>query len=589
MQPGRRHTPPPLPQAAGSFAVRPLLAGLLDKVALLACVAAGEPGALDMLQQVLAAAGLGSSPARRAVFLAKGYGFQADAASAATAATAATAAAARDPLASKQQSYLRRGACQLLRASHPPAIGTALHTFGPGFARWVKWASLRLYEVPYGEDVPLWAALRQVSRIRDAGVRDSAASEAAIEDADVVLRLELGECGKLGFKSVIPTAEEVVAKAEHDPGSLSLVLDHVRASLLLALGRPGAAGDFNAPEKILPCFRLLNDAAPWLAAGARPCRFCRAREREHFFCVHAEQLEAAFSRFHPGRRLSGPCTGCERCGTGAVAVAESVATSFTAQVALALRREFAPARVSLPALAKWGPPGRPIDDVGIPFPSPRSTLAPRRRRFVGSLSGRQHLADESDEEEDSDEEVGEGEAEDEQAPFAHPPTPPAVPVPAPPAPQPAEQQPAEPVQLQAFAAVAVRAVSAALAAYDCPTSDPRHGATLCLCTWEAICRLYRVGALSDKQQSRVRSLLCEAAAAVLPVPAGQAPIQGEALERRLAEVQDAEAAAVQRDWQQRQAAEAGEQQQQQQQAGSSGGAWGGGAAAAAAAGSSGGG
>ena len=116
---------------------------------------------------------------------------QADAASAATAATAATAAAARDPLASKQQSYLRRGACQLLRASHPPAIGTALHTFGPGFARWVKWASLRLYEVPYGEDVPLWAALRQVSRIRDAGVRDSAASEAAIEDADVVLRLEV--------------------------------------------------------------------------------------------------------------------------------------------------------------------------------------------------------------------------------------------------------------------------------------------------------------------------------------------------------------------------------------------------------------
>ena len=46
-----------------------------------------------------------------------------------------------------------------------------------------------------------------------------------------------------------------MAKAEHDPGSLSLVLDHVRASLLLALGRPGAAGDFNAPEKILPCFR----------------------------------------------------------------------------------------------------------------------------------------------------------------------------------------------------------------------------------------------------------------------------------------------------------------------------------------------
>lgn len=65
------------------------------------------------------------------------------------------------------------------------------------------------------------------------------------------ITMQLGECGPLGLKSVIPTAREVAAQA---PGSLRVVLDHVRASLLLALGSPGADGMFNRLELMLPLF-----------------------------------------------------------------------------------------------------------------------------------------------------------------------------------------------------------------------------------------------------------------------------------------------------------------------------------------------
>lgn len=62
--------------------------------------------------------------------------------------------------------------------------------------------------------------------------------------------------------------------------------------------------------------------------------------QEHYFSTLAQQLAAEFRTQHPQLRLGGPCAGCERCGTSAVAVAESVGTSFAAGLALTLRSEF---------------------------------------------------------------------------------------------------------------------------------------------------------------------------------------------------------------------------------------------------------
>ena len=43
-------------------------------------------------------------------------------------------------------------------------------------------------------------------------------------------------------------------------------------------------------------------------------------------------------------------------------------------------------RVSLRALARFGPPGRPLEDMGQRFPSPRCTPAPRQGRLIGVAS-----------------------------------------------------------------------------------------------------------------------------------------------------------------------------------------------------------